>query len=54
MKFKDLKKEIRWFWKTELNRRKTQEKEESEDKVLALKAVENKWRNKNSKLFKGE
>ena len=54
VEFKDLKIEIRWFCKTDLNRRKTQEKEESEDKVLALKAVENKWRNKNSKLFKGE
>ena len=52
MNFKYLKKEIRWFWKTELNRRKTQEKEESEEKVLALKAREKKWRNRTSKFFK--
>ena len=42
MEFKDLKKEIRWFWNTELNRRKTQVKEEPEEKVLALNSGENK------------
>ena len=36
-----------------MNRRNTK-KEEPEDKVLALNAGEKKWRNKNSKLFKGE
>ena len=42
MGLKDLKKEIRWFWNTELNRRKTQVKEEPEEKVLALNSGENK------------
>ena len=45
MEFKDLKKEIRWFWKIDLNRRKTQEEYESEEKVLALNAVEKKCKN---------
>ena len=36
VQFKDLKKEIRWFWKTELNVRNKKEKEEPEDKVLVL------------------
>ena len=33
---------------------KTKEKEESEEKFLALNARENKWINKNSKFFKGK
>ena len=49
MGFKELKKEIHWFWKKGLNRRKTQEKSESEEKVIALNAVEKKWKNKSSK-----
>ena len=38
MEFKDLKKEIRWFWKTELNGRKKTGKNEPVEKVLALNA----------------
>ena len=49
-----MKKEICWFWKKESNRRKTQEKEESENKVLALNSGENNWRKNNSKFFKEE
>ena len=37
MAFKDLKKDIHWFLKTDLNGNKTQEKTEPKDKVLALK-----------------
>ena len=36
MEFKDLKKDIHWFWKTELNGNKTQGETEPEDKVLTL------------------
>ena len=36
MAYKDLKKEIRWFCKTELGRSKKQEKQAPENKVLAL------------------
>ena len=36
MNFKDSKKEICWFWKTDLNGRNKKEKEKPEDKVLAL------------------
>ena len=42
MEFKVLKKEICWFRKTYQNRRKIQERSESEEKVLALNARENK------------
>ena len=49
-----MKKEICWFWKTDSNRRKTQDKEESENKVLALNSGENNWRKNNSKFFKEE
>ena len=54
MAFQDLKKEICWFWKTDLNRNKTQEKIEPEDKVVALNSRENKCNNNNGKLFKVE
>ena len=47
-----MKEEIRWFWKTDLNGRKTQEEEESEEKVLALNSLENKRRNKKGKFIK--
>ena len=33
MGFKDLNKDICWFWKTDLNGRNTKEKEEPEDDV---------------------
>ena len=54
MTFKDPKKEVRWFWKTEFNGNKPQEKIESEEKVLELNAREKKWNNNNYKFFKGE
>ena len=40
MAFMDLKKYIRWLCNTGLNRNKTQEKPNPEEKVLALNAVE--------------
>ena len=54
MKFKDMKKRIRWFWNTELNGNKTQQKIGPEEKVLALNTGEKKWNNKNGMLFKGK
>ena len=39
MAFKDLKKDIRWFLKTDLNGNKTQEKTEPKDRVLAFKYI---------------
>ena len=54
MEFKDLNKEILCFWKTALNGRKTQEKAESEEKVLVMNSRENKCKNKNSKFFKSK
>ena len=36
MAYKDLMKEIRWFWKTELGGNNKQEKQETDAKVLAL------------------
>ena len=54
MQFKDPKKEIRWFWKTEMNGINTNKKEEPEDNFLELNTGENKYRNNNSKLFKGK
>ena len=54
MEFKYLKKYIGWFCKTELNERKTQEKAEREEKVLALNAGEKKWKCKSSDLLKGK
>ena len=53
MHFKDLRKEIRSFWKTELNGRNIKIKEEPEDNILALNYGEKKWRNKNRFFFKG-
>ena len=44
MEFKYAKKEIRWFWNTDLNGRKTQEKAESEEKILELNSEEKKWK----------
>ena len=38
MEFKYLNKEIRWFRKIDLNGRKTQVKDKSEEKVLELNA----------------
>ena len=52
MELKDLKKDICWFWKTKLKGNKKQEKNDSEQKVLALNDGENK-QYKNGKLFKG-
>ena len=52
MSFKDLKKEIHWFWKTELNWNKKQEKPDQEEKVLALNSGEDK-QYKNDNLYKG-
>ena len=54
MDFKGLKKYIRWFCKTGLNRRKTQEKDKLEEKYLALNAEETKYKNKSSKFFRRE
>ena len=54
MEFKDLKKEIHWFWKIELNGRKIQEKAEPEQNFLALNPGENKMSNKNGNFFKVE
>ena len=54
MEYEYLKKQIRWFCKTEFNGGKTQEKDEPEEKVLVFNAVENKWENNTIKLFKGE
>ena len=54
MEFKDLKKQICWFWKTDPNGRNKKEKEEPVDKVLSLNAREKKGRNNNIKFFKGE
>ena len=55
MEFKDLKKGICWFWKIDLNRRKTQEESESEDKVVALNAGEKKWKNNDIRcLYNGD
>ena len=36
MPYKDLKKEICWFWKTGLGGNKKHEKQDPEDKFLAL------------------
>ena len=52
MAFKDLKKGIRWFCKTELNRNKNQYKPYPEEKVLALNSREKKKFN-NRTFFKG-
>ena len=50
MEYKYLNKQIRWFWKTQLGRKK-KHKKEPEDNFLSLNAVE---RNQNkSKVFKG-
>ena len=49
-----MKKEISWFWKTDTNGINTREKEEPEDKVLALNPGEKKWRNNKGNFFKGE
>ena len=54
MEFKDIKKEICWFWNIELNINKTKYKVEPEEKVLALNAGENKRNNKNEKFLKGK
>ena len=51
IEFKYLKKEIFWFWKTELIGRKTREKAEPEDKVLVLNPEEKKCNKKNGELF---
>ena len=53
MEFKDLKKEICRLWKTKLNGTKTQEKEEPEEKVVVLNAIENKWRIKSKNMSQG-
>ena len=50
MEYKDLKKEIRLFWKTELDRSKKQGRD-PEEKVPELNSGERKQ--KRSKLFKG-
>ena len=42
MAYKDIKKEICWFWKTELVVNRKQDKQEPEGKFLALNSVENK------------
>ena len=47
MEFKDLKKNKRWFWKTEIHRNNTQEKIELEEKVPASNGGEKKQNNKN-------
>ena len=53
MEFKNPNKEIRWFWKTQLNGNKTQNKTEPEEKVIVLNNGKNKY-NKNGKLFNGK
>ena len=51
MEFKYLKKDICWFWKTQLNGNKKQEKPGPEEKVLELNSREKK-QYKNGKFFK--
>ena len=51
MACKYLKKEIRWFWKTELDGIKKQEKHNPKEKVLSLNSV--KLNQNKSKFFKG-
>ena len=50
MENNDLKKEIRWFWKTQLDRSKKQEKD-PEEKVPELNSGERKQNR--TKIFKG-
>ena len=52
MALNKLKKYICRVWKTQLNENKRQEKPETEEKVIALKSLENKQYN-NRKFFKG-
>ena len=42
MAFKDVKKDIHWFWKTDLNGSKKKEKPDQKEKVIALNSGENK------------
>ena len=51
MAWKDLKKDIRWLWKTELGENNSLDKPYQEEKVLALNA--RKINHHKGRLFKG-
>ena len=51
MAFKYLKKEVSWFYNTKLNRYTKKEKNEPEEKILALNAREKKQNNNDERIL---
>ena len=54
MEYKGYKKEVHWFCRIELNRRKTQGEAEPAEKILELNTAEKKSNNNNGKFLKGK